>query len=865
MKNKQFALILLMASLLTACGGSESTVSNTPDTDTSTIQTTGSLVINEIVASAADGGNDWIELYAVDVDIQLSDYGLVDDNAEHTIQTLPSYTLKQGEFIVIQAIDETDTPPEDGFYVTFKLGSDDAVYLYRNNELVDSLDWQAGDAPEGYSYGLYTDGTGSAQTLTPTPGQANALADEHNANQLPSDTVINHDAAIRINEISAKSIDGADDWVEFYVTGDNSVFLGDYTLADDNGELMPLPEVTLHSGQFYRVYASTTETDVNQNNRVNLQLGASDSLRLYQGDDLIDTLEWSKGQALYGYSYGRYPDGSDGTHTLVPSAQASNQLAERGQLIISEIVANDANGGMDWFELYNNSTSDIQLADYQVIDESSDIEPITLPNVVLQPHQYIVIYATKDETTALSVPFKLGNEDELSLLLNNETVDYIKWDASDVIEGYSYGYAFEQGQSPTWQSVFLTPTAGEANHVASAFDTSQVQSLYFTISNENWQDILDNPLDEEYHETSVTLNGVTLDSVAIRTKGGSSLRSVAESDSERYSFKIDINKYVDGQKFFGLKKFTLQNSFNDPSFMRETIAYDLLDELGVPTPQHSYVNVYINNELLGLYLMVEAVDGEFIQQHFSNSHGDLYKPDGVGSDLVWISDNIADYTDINPQSNEETTDHGAFIDLVNSLANGETSQIDVDMLLRYMAVSVALSNGDSYFGSLAHNYYLYEQDGVFSLLPWDFNESFGTFTMGCDNVDIREMYIDEPYTGPATDRPFVANVFANSAYLTQYHQYLSQLINGALASENFATKVNNIANLIDESVANDPTKFYSYSEFKANLTSTVDRFYGLTDFINYRRDNIQKQLTGELPSAGDGSGFCSGNTGMRPF
>jgi spore coat protein CotH len=41
-----------------------------------------------------------------------------------------------------------------------------------------------------------------------------------------------------------------------------------------------------------------------------------------------------------------------------------------------------------------------------------------------------------------------------------------------------------------------------------------------------------------------------------------------------------------------------------------------------------------------------------------------------------------------------------------------------------MAVSTAWSNLDSYQGSLAHNYYLYEQDGVFSLLPWDYNESF---------------------------------------------------------------------------------------------------------------------------------------------
>ncbi|WP_232788047.1 CotH kinase family protein [Paraglaciecola sp. MB-3u-78] len=81
--------------------------------------------------------------------------------------------------------------------------------------------------------------------------------------------------------------------------------------------------------------------------------------------------------------------------------------------------------------------------------------------------------------------------------------------------------------------------------------------------------------------------------------------------------------------------------------MREVITYDLLTELGVPEPQHAFVNLYINEELFGLYLMVEAVDGEFAEKHFANSNGDMYKPDGTGSDLVWIDDNAASYSDIN--------------------------------------------------------------------------------------------------------------------------------------------------------------------------------------------------------------------------
>lgn len=291
--------------------------------------------------------------------------------------------------------------------------------------------------------------------------------------------------------------------------------------------------------------------------------------------------------------------------------------------------------------------------------------------------------------------------------------------------------------------------------------------------------------------------------------------------------------------------------------MREVIAYELMDKMGVPTPEHAYVNFYVNGELFGLYLMVEAVDGEFVEKHFTNSNGDLYKPDGTGSDLLWLGDDIQSYTDINLQTNEETTDNGAFINFVESLDKGETSAIEVDTLLRYMSVSTSLSNLDSYHGPLAHNYYIYDDDGVFSILPWDFNESFGTFNMDCNGVDVRELYIDEPVSGALSERPLIANVFAEQSSLDTYHSYLTQLINGSLSSDTFNARVNEIANLIREHVQNDPTSFYGSTYFEQNLTSTTGQFYGLTSFMEYRVANMAAQLDGTLPSAGDGSGFCS--------
>tara|TARA_R110002167_G_scaffold55676_26_gene158063 strand:- start:2282 stop:4852 length:2571 start_codon:yes stop_codon:yes gene_type:complete len=854
MKNKILtaSYLLLCTGLLSSCGGASdsSTTTDEVTSETPTTETPSSisLKINEIVASAVDDGADWIELYALADIPDLSIFSIVDDNADHVAQALPAISLSAGDYIVVQAIDEEDTPPTDAYYVTFKLGSGDAITLYENAVQIDQLDWEDGEADQGYSYGLYADGTGTAQTMLPSPEAANTELTEE---VVVSDTIINNDAELRINEIVAKASGGGYDWIELYAAGDNAVFLGDYSVTDEGGERFVLPDITLAAGTFYRVY--TTTDDVDDLQSVDFKLGSSDQVSLFLGDDLIDQLSWETGQALIGYSYGRYPDGSDAIATLTPTPSEANLLATHGPLVINEVVASHVDDSNDWFELYNNSDSPILLSDYQIIDSSGDIDPVTLPDITLEAGDFVVIYAVDEDPGSNYVPFKLGKEDELSLMKNGETVDYLDWQESNVSPGYSYGLSTDGG----WAKNTLSPTLGSSNVLPSVYNKAVVESIYFEIDTAEWQDLLDNAIEEEYHPTSVTYKGVTLDKVAIRTKGNSSLSAVARSTSERYSFNIDVNEYLSGQKLLGMKKFVLNNMYNDPSYMREYIAYELMDEMGVATPEHAYVNVYVNDELKGLYLLVEFVNEQFIDKHFTNTQGDLYKPDGTGSDLKWINDDFSSYAGVELKTNEDSSDNGAFLNFVSEMEfNDGRSVIDQDSVLRYMAVSVALSNLDSYHGSLAHNYYIYEQDGVFSMLPWDLNESFGSFSLGCNGADIRELYIDEPTDGALADKPLIAQVFADSDNLNTYHGYLNQLIDGPLASTNFAARIAEIDGLISEHVENDPTAFYSYSQYQQNQNSTVSRFYGLTSFMTYRVANMSQQLSGEIASSGSGNGFC---------
>ncbi|MDQ7860061.1 CotH kinase family protein [Peribacillus frigoritolerans] len=81
--------------------------------------------------------------------------------------------------------------------------------------------------------------------------------------------------------------------------------------------------------------------------------------------------------------------------------------------------------------------------------------------------------------------------------------------------------------------------------------------------------------------------------------------------------------------------------------MREYLSYELMDKMGIATPGHSYMYVTINGKEWGLYLGVEAIEETFLNTNFTDGTGDLYYPDGTGSDLKWISEDIDDYTGLN--------------------------------------------------------------------------------------------------------------------------------------------------------------------------------------------------------------------------
>ena len=172
-------------------------------------------------------------------------------------------------------------------------------------------------------------------------------------------------------------------------------------------------------------------------------------------------------------------------------------------------------------------------------------------------------------------------------------------------------------------------TSADLSYVTTLFDDTVVHTIDIEIAEADWNSLQENAAEEEYQLCAVTVDGEKLDNVAIRPKGNSSLSSVVSSDSERYSFKIDFDKYSDGLTYHGLDKLNLNNIISDNTYLKEYLSYDMMEYMGVAAPLASFVKVSVNGEYFGLYLAVEGVEEAFAQRNYGSDYGNIYKPDSM--------------------------------------------------------------------------------------------------------------------------------------------------------------------------------------------------------------------------------------------
>lgn len=239
-----------------------------------------------------------------------------------------------------------------------------------------------------------------------------------------------------------------------------------------------------------------------------------------------------------------------------------------------------------------------------------------------------------------------------------------------------------------------------------------------------------------------------------------------------------------------------------------------------------------------------------IQRATRINRGDFKQGGGMGgmgsSDvkLQYIDDDPDSYANIfdNAKTKVKKKDQARLIAALKKLSEGDTSAVDTDAVAMYMAVHNFLCNGDSYTGSMVHNYYLYEKDGVMSMIPWDYNLAFGGFTGGSDATGTVNTAIDTLVSGgDDSDRPMAGWITASDESLALYHEKYQQFIDTVFTSGWFESEFDRVSAMIAPYVEKETRAFYSYEEFQTAADT-------LKTFCIKRAQSVQGQLDGSIPA-----------------
>lgn len=426
-------------------------------------------------------------------------------------------------------------------------------------------------------------------------------------------------------------------------------------------------------------------------------------------------------------------------------------------------------------------------------------------------------------------------------------------------------------------ALFCLPITVSAQNL---YDPAVVQEIKLTFYQSNWDYKLDSlkAIDNGDYllAKSVEINGILFDSVGVKYKGNSSY----SANNNKNPLHIELNFVKKGQSYNGIKDIKLGNGFADPSFIREPFSYEIARKY-MDAPLSNHAKVWINGTYWGVYSNTESINKSFLQKHFATNGDNAFfkcNPEDFGGpgtggnypDLVYSSADSAFY--YNKYDIQSDYGWAELLDLMETLKNNPNSVesvLDVDRALWMLAFNNVLVNLDSYTGAFGQNYYLYydENDRFLSTL-WDLNMSFGGFPLLSANQMLSQTQmkqLDPLAQSTNSSRPLIKQLLSNPTWKRMYLAHLKTILTENFASEDdYKDRALELQALIDAAVQADTKKFYSYANFQANVTSSVNTgggggfgtVPGISDLMNARYNYLisNANLTAQAPSISNVSG-----------
>lgn len=297
------------------------------------------------------------------------------------------------------------------------------------------------------------------------------------------------------------------------------------------------------------------------------------------------------------------------------------------------------------------------------------------------------------------------------------------------------------------------------------FDPTTLHDIRIRLNARDLQSLHERYPENSFYPGALEWRGASVGNVAIRSRGTGSRNGI------KLGLEVEFDRFIGGQRFLGLRGITLDNLWQDPAILRESLTMALFARLGQPAPRESYARLFINDEYQGLYAIVETIDDQFL----SRSFGD---PTGYVLEYHWLNEfygsylgsRLSAYTAMFEARTHELESPTTVYSPIERLfyeANRNTDStwrdgvdryLDVPQLLMHVAIEEFVSELDGISGYVGmNNFYLYRPSDNTrqQLIPWDRDNAFqdvqsSVFLRIDDNEilrrllgypDLRELYL----------------------------------------------------------------------------------------------------------------------------
>ena len=385
--------------------------------------------------------------------------------------------------------------------------------------------------------------------------------------------------------------------------------------------------------------------------------------------------------------------------------------------------------------------------------------------------------------------------------------------------------------TPTTGAETGTGTTGEVIDEAFLFDEAVLRTYELDVAPADWAWLGENALLEQYVPATLHFEGEVVDQAAVRYKGSvGSLKlcfdGMGNLICDKLSIKLSFDEYDEEGRFYGLKTLNFHAMEKDRTRMREAIGYKLFRDLGVAAPRTAYARMVVNGELIGLFAVIEQIDGRFTRERFPDGgEGNLYKE-------VWpVHATEQPYLDALETNKNEAPSADRIVRFADALAQAGDdgfaavveAWIGADYLMRYMAVARLVDSWDDIVAWYCvqgqpctnHNYYWYEstaEDRVW-LIAWDLDHSFeepspvrtnygmpdwDAVDADCTPIDI---FLGIQGRAPACD-DFIRRMATQ--LWDRYVEESQALLAGDFSVAALNARIDALTAIVDEAVAEDP-------------------------------------------------------------